>query len=301
MKTYPKTLDLLTEAWLIVPAKLCEMIDVYNYHLKREKIDFKTIKSQLGEKTDDEEEGYIIENGVAVMSLMGIISKRANLFTNWSGGTSIQLFERDFKRALVDPAVRSILISTDSPGGSVDGVQELANMIYENRGIKRILAHTDGIMASGAYWIGSAAEKVFISGDTTQVGSIGVVAAHIDVSKAEEKLGIKTTEIVAGKYKRIASRYAPLTEEGKATLQEAVDHIYSVFVNDVARNRGVSEEKALFMADGKVFMGRQAIDAGLVDGVSTLSGLIDRFGIETSSRTIRAIVEDRIREVCDAI
>jgi ClpP class serine protease len=68
------------------------------------------------------------------------------------------------------------------------------------------------MMASAAYWIGSAAEKVYISSDTTQVGSIGVVASHIDVSKAEEMQGYKTTEIVAGKYKRIASRYSPLTE-----------------------------------------------------------------------------------------
>lgn len=300
MKTYPKTLDALTEPWLIVPAKLTEIIDIYDHHLKREKIDFKAIKSQMGE-SDDEEDGYKIENGVALMALEGVISKRMNMFTHFSGGTSTQLFERDFKKAMADPAVQSILLLVDSPGGSVDGVQELANLIFENRGQKPIIAYTDGMMASAAYWIASATEKLFISGDTTQVGSIGVVAAHVDISKAEERMGVKTTEIVAGKYKRIASRYSPLTEEGKASIQEAVDHIYSVFVNDVARNRGVSEEKALSMADGKVFMGKQAVDAGLVDGVSTLSGLIDRFGIETSPRTIRAIVEDRIKEVCGAV
>lgn len=295
MKTYPRTLDVLTEPWLIVPAKLTEIIDIYDHHLKREKVDFKAIKSQIGE-SDEDEKRYMIENGVAVMPLMGIIAKRMNMFTYFSGGTSTQLFEKDFKDALEDKSVKSIILLVDSPGGSVDGVQELANLIFENRGKKPIVAFTDGMMASAAYWISSAADRIYISGDTTQVGSIGVVAAHIDVSKREDMLGIKTTEIVAGKYKRIASRYAPLTEEGKAAIQEQIDHIYSVFVNDVARNRGKTEEQALAMADGKVFMGKQAWDAGLVDGVSTLSRLIDLNGITISPFTTRAVVEEDMKE-----
>lgn len=292
MKVYPKVLDALTEPWLIVPAKLVEIISIYNRRLKQENVDLEALKAQVGAKED--EQGFTIENGVAVMPLQGIIGKRMNLFIQFSGGTSTQLFERDFKKAFADPVVKSILLLVDSPGGSVDGVQELANLIYENRGKKPVIAFTDGMMASAAYWISSAVDKIFISGDTTQVGSIGVVAAHVDISKAEERMGVKTTEIVAGKYKRIASRYAPLTEEGKASIQEAVDHIYSVFVNDVARNRGVSEDKALSMADGKVFMGKQAIEAGLADGVSVLSSLIDRFGRLTSSQMIRSMVKERL-------
>lgn len=165
MKMYPKTLDALTEPWLIVPAKLAEIIDIYDHHLKREKVDFKVIKAQIGE-SEEEDQGYQVENGVAVMPLEGVISKRMNMFTYFSGGTSTQLFERDFKKALADPSVQSILLLVDSPGGSVDGVQELANLIFESRDKKPIIAYTDGMMASAAYWISSAAEKIFISGDT---------------------------------------------------------------------------------------------------------------------------------------
>ena len=129
-------------------------------------------------------------------------------------------------------------------------------------------------MASAAYWIGSAADKVYIGNNVTTVGSIGVITSHMDTSKAEEKAGLKTTEIYAGRYKRIASQYAPLTDEGKAVIQEGVDYVYSVFVNAVAAHRGVSEKEALAMADGRVFTGKQAISAGLVDGVSTLSAII---------------------------
>jgi len=291
MKIYPRTLDALTEPWLIMPAKLTEIIRIYDQHLKRNEIDTGVIAKFPKE---EEPQGYQIENGVAMLQLQGIIAKRMNLFINFSGGTSTQLFERDFLSALNDPAVKSILLLVDSPGGSVDGVQELANLIFESRGKKSIVAYTDGVMASAAYWIGSATDKIYISGDTTQVGSIGVVAAHVDISKAEEKMGIKTTEIVAGKFKRVTSRHEPLTLEGRAVLQEAVDHIYSVFVNDVARNRGKTEKQTLAMADGKVFLGKQAIDVGLVDEVSVLSSLIDRFGRLTSVQTIKSLVRERL-------
>jgi capsid assembly protease len=129
-------------------------------------------------------------------------------------------------------------------------------------------------MASAAYWIGSAADKIYISGDTVEVGSIGVVAAHVDVSRLEENFGVKVTEITAGKYKRIASAHAPLSDEGRSSIQDKVDQIYGVFVEDVAKHRNVSVERALEMADGKLFIGRKAVDVGLVDGIATLEEII---------------------------
>jgi ClpP class serine protease len=111
-------------------------------------------------------------------------------------------------------------------------------------------------------------------------------------------MGVKTTEIVAGKYKRIASRYAPLSEEGMAVLQEAVDYLYSVFVNDVAKFRGVTEEDALRMADGKVFIGKQSIKAGLVDQISNFSDFVKDLGQKGIPQHTRAIIEERILKTC---
>jgi signal peptide peptidase SppA len=178
---------------------------------------------------------------------------------------------------MADRTVEAIVLAIDSPGGTVDGTPELAQLIHAARGLKPILACTDGMMCSAAYWIGSAADQVFISSEVAMVGSIGVVAKHLDVSKAEEKQGIKTTEITAGKYKRAASQYGPLTEEGKAQIQEAIDHVYAVFVEDVAKQRGTDVARVLSaMADGRVFHGSQAINAGLVDGVSTLAATMTK-------------------------
>lgn len=269
-----RIIDIVNAPWAIVPDRLKEIKAIYETHLKGEKIDLKPIEAALGRPLNSQAQGYEVIDGVAVISVEGVIAKRMNLFTQISGGTSTELLARDFKSAIDDPNVEAIVLSIDSPGGVVDGTADLAELIYKARGEKPVFAFTNGMMCSAAYWIGSAAEKVFISNNTTAVGSIGVVATHTDVSKLEEKTGVKTTEVYAGRYKRIASQYAPLTDEGRQSIQERVDYIYSVFMSAVAEHRGVAIEKALEMADGKIFSGKQSIEAGLVDGVSTLDALI---------------------------
>ncbi len=215
--------------------------------------------------------------GVAVVPIVGLVTKRQRIWDGLFEETITDDVKHNLWTALDLPAVKAVILSIDSPGGGVDGTAELASFIYKARGEKPIVAWTDGRMTSAAYWIGSAADQVFISGDTVQVGSIGIVAAHRDVSGAEKKLGVKTTEVVAGRYKRIASSYAPLSPEGRQYIQDVVDYLYSAFVSDVARFRGVSAAAVLErMAGGKVFFGHQAIEAGLADGVTTLSALVSR-------------------------
>jgi signal peptide peptidase SppA len=295
-----KLLDVLNAPWAIVPEKLLEIREIYFTHLRGKKVDLQAIEARLGQPLNNQKQGYEVVDGVAILPIEGIIAKRMNMFTQISGGVSTQLLERDFQAALADDRAHSILLSVDSPGGSVDGVLELSRLIFEARGRKPIVALGNGMMASAAYWIGSAADRVLITGETTQVGSIGVVATHTDISKAEEMRGIKTTEITAGKYKRIASEHKPLSDEARAAIQEQVDYVYSVFVNDVARNRGTDVETVLSnMADGRIFLGSKAIDAGLVDGISTEADLISKLNQEHEQVTharARAIVREILTE-----
>lgn len=271
-----KIIDVLTAPWAIEAAKLQEIQEIYATHLRGEKIDIKAVEARIGKPLKNEPQGYQIVDNVAIIPVDGVIAKRANLFSSISGGASTELIGRDFQQAMNDPAVDAIILHIDSPGGSVDGTQQLAQIINGARGQgKEIVAFADGTMASAAYWIGSAADKAYIADGTTVVGSIGVISSHRDVSGAEKSMGVKTTEIYAGKYKRIASQYEPLTAEGRQSIQDQVDYLYSVFVGDVAKHRGVSEETVLTnMADGRLFFGQQAVDAGLVDGVSTMDALI---------------------------
>lgn len=273
-----KLTDIINGPWAITPDMLNEIRSIYAKHLRGEKINIKDIEARTGEALKNKPQGYDLINGAAIIPIEGVIAKKMNLFMQISGGASTQLIERDFKAALSDSAVEKIILNIDSPGGAIDGTFELANLIYGSRGKKPVIAYTDGMMASAAYAIGSAADKIYISGDTAAVGSIGVVAAHEDISKFEEKLGVKTTEIYAGKYKRIASQYQPLSAEGFASIKEQVDYLYGVFMDEVAKFRGVSIEEvfAKMSTDVKsLFRGRQAIEAGLVDGVAALDQLIN--------------------------
>lgn len=212
---------------------------------------------------------------IAVLSISGIISKRGGVISKLFGGTSLDEVTADFRKALTSASIEGILLYVDSPGGTVDGTQELADLVYKNKGTKRILTFSDGMLASAAYWIGAAASEVYISGPTVEAGSIGVVAQHVDVSKFEEQQGFKTTEIYAGKYKRIASNYAPLSDEGRSEIQGQVDYLYSVFVNDLSKFRPLlSTDHLGAWADGKIFIGNQAIQAGLVDGIGSFNAVL---------------------------
>ena len=270
-----KLIDIMTSAWAIEPAKLEEITSIYDAHLKREKIDLEALEARIGKPLGSTEQGYNVSDGVAVIPVHGVISKRANMMQKVSGGVSTSLIMRDFEAALEDITVDSILFDIESGGGAVDGTPELARAIFNARGIKPIKAYANGCMASAAYWIGAATDEV-IASSTATVGSIGVISQHIDVSERDKKEGIKRTEIFAGKYKRIASDTEPLSEEGKADIQGKVDYLYSLFVADIAEFRGVSEQEVIKnMADGRTFIGKQALDAGLVDGVSTLDAVIE--------------------------
>lgn len=275
-----KVIDIINGPWAIRPVMLEEIQRIYATHLRGEKIDIAAVEAATGKTLDNSRNGSYVTNGVAVIHMMGVIGKRMNLFTQISGGASTEQVGNDFLTALADPGVSGVVLHIDSPGGTVDGTKALADMIAAHRGTKPVVACADGMMCSAAYWIGSAADSINIADLTTDVGSIGVVASHMDISGWEEKKGIKTTEITAGKYKRAISQYAPLSEEGRAMIQADLDQIYGLFLDSVAANRGVTVDEVVDrMAEGRVYMGQKAIDHGLVDGVATLAETIEQVRI----------------------
>lgn len=308
-----RIIDIVNGPWAITPEMLTEIQGIYGTYLRGEKINIEAVEAKIGKPLENKKQlGYDLIDGAAIITIEGVIAKKMNLFSRISGGASTQLIERDIREALNDSSVEKIILNIDSPGGTVDGTFELANFVFESRGKKPIIAYTDGMMCSAAYAIGAAADQVFISGDTTAVGSIGVVASHQDISKMEEKYGVKTTEIYAGKYKRIASEYQPLTVEGFASIKERIDYLYTNFVNEIAKFRGVSSETVIANMSTDVkpyFIGKQAIEAGLVDGVSTLDGLINKKAVGVtaadSKKPIKAeetiMTKDELKEKFPAV
>lgn len=213
--------------------------------------------------------GYIasIQDGVAVINVHGPIGLRMG-FIGWlRGGVDAGQLKDDIERAAVSSDVQAILLHIDSPGGMVAGTQEVATAIKNCE--KPIFAFTDSQMASGAYWIASAADKI-VATPTAMIGSIGVVATHYDYSKADERYGVKTTYITAGKFKRIANDAEPLSEEGREYIQELVDGSYQIFVGDVARYRGTDPQK-IINTQARMYLAANAKDAGLIDEVADIS------------------------------
>lgn len=267
-----KLLDVITSPWAVLPDQLREIQNIYATHLRGDKIDIAAIEARMGRPLASDQQAYEIRSGtsVAVLTLDGVMAPKANLMMQISGGVSTQMAGTQIESAMADPRVTALVLAIDSPGGSVFGTPELAATVHELSKIKPIVTVCDATLASAAYWVGSAANAVFITGPTVQVGSIGVVASHNYDPRAST-----TTEITAGKYKRIDSTAAPLTEEGRAYIQSRVDHLYSVFVDTVATQRGTTPAAVLeHMADGRVFIGQQAVDRGLVDGFATVDQIV---------------------------
>lgn len=185
----------------------------------------------------------------------------------------------DIRRALVaaakEPSITQVLLDVESGGGAVLGVDETAKLITKiNDKVKPVTAFAGGIMASAAYWLGSSAGNIFAT-NLSMVGSIGVIATHMERSKMLEEAGIKVTVIRAGKFKALASPVEPLTAEARAQIQNQIDAVYEVFVQHVAEARGVSFEKAdKQMAQGREFMGAEAKKAGLVDAITTFDAVL---------------------------
>jgi signal peptide peptidase SppA len=211
-----------------------------------------------------------IRDGVAVIPVEGPLMRYASMFSRISGATSYATIARDFGLAIKDPNIKSILLNIDSPGGQVNGVGELASIIHASRGIKPIYAYISNEGASAAYYLASAAEHI-IAAPSAIVGSIGTVAAFPN-PKADGQTS-KTIEIVSSQSPN--KRVDITTKEGKSQIQAIVDSLAQVFVDAVALHRNTTVEDVLDnYGQGGVFVGQQALDAGMVDAIGSYESTI---------------------------
>jgi signal peptide peptidase SppA len=224
---------------------------------------------------------------VAVLPLFGLISHRASMMGDISGprGTSTDKFTAAFRQAVNDPNCKAIVIDVDSPGGTVEGVPELADEIYRARGKKPITAVADCLMASAAYWISAAASELVCS-PSSMVGSIGVYSAHEDDSQMLEAEGVKITLISAGKYKTEGNPYEPLGDEAQSAMQSMVDEFYGMFVKSVAKGRAVKvEDVRAGFGEGRVVTAQQAVKLGMADRIATLDQVLSKYGVSRGNAT----------------
>lgn len=261
----PRALELAaSQPWLMLPDALDNLLTISD-----RMGDPLALATKRGEQLE-ETRRVTLRGNVALVPVIGPIFRYANLFTEISGATSTQVLGSDIQRALDDPKVKSIVLNIDSPGGVASGINELAELIYQGRSRKRIVAYIGGIGASAAYWIASAAHEIVID-EASLAGSIGVVVeAVIDDEKASGRTRYQ-----------IVSRNAPNkrpdlgTEEGRAKLGETIDALGDVFVGKVARNLDVAADQVPEMGDhGGIRVGADAVKHGLAHRVGSLESLI---------------------------
>lgn len=214
------------------------------------------------------------QQAIAVLPVRGVITPRMDLFTALLGGTSVSEFRMAFRGAMAAKDVSAIVLDVDSPGGMVDQVPEMAAEIRAARGRKPIVAVANTEANSAAYWLASQADEV-VASPSSLMGSIGAYASHVDISGAEEQMGVKTTIISAGKFKREGNPHEPLDDEGLAHIQGLVDNYYSMFVTDVAKGRGAAVDAVRGgYGEGRVLSAKEAVSAGLADRVGTFDEVI---------------------------
>ena len=251
------------EPWAITETALHTILEI----AARENESPQAVAAKLGRNLQNT---YSVteRDGVAIIPVTGPLFRYANLFTMISGASSYELIARDFTAALENPQIKGIILDIDSPGGEVNGVSELSNMVFAARGKKPVVAYASGDAASGAYWIASAADEIVVS-ETSALGSIGVVGMY----QGKSGKSAEAVEIVSSQSPH--KRLDPTTDDGRSRLQIRIDSMADVFIETIARNRNVSAENVQnYYGGGDVMIGAKAVSAGLADRIGSLEGLI---------------------------
>jgi|GEM_PF-1663922 len=207
---------------------------------------------------------------VAVVQVQGLLMKAE---TSLGDSTSTVRLRSVIRSLVKNPDVISIILNIDSPGGTVSGIQDLADEIQKAAEQKTVLAFIEDTGASAAYWIASQAHKIYTN-STALVGSIGVFSAVYDYSMQAAQMGIKVHLITTGDFKGAGTVGTEISPEQLEELQKVVNSFYDFFLFGVAKGRGLSLREIRPLADGRVWIGKEAQKVGLTDGVKTFKEVL---------------------------
>ena len=220
------------------------------------------ISKSLSKNKDSSIKRNLKKPYVAVIYITGVISEENKTYNQ-------KWLLKKIKSAKNDPNNRGILLKIDSPGGTVYESDEayLALMDYKESTKRPVFAYFGSLAASGGYYIGCSADKIFANRNTL-TGSIGVIAGgSLDATGLLDKIGVKMTTITAGRNKNMGNYNAPLTEEQRAIMQSIADEAYEQFTGIVADSRKMSISEIKKLADGRIYTAAQAQKNGLVDEI----------------------------------
>jgi signal peptide peptidase SppA len=237
---------------------------------------------------------FAFSNGVAIIPVHGVLVNRFSY--SWGFATGYNFIRAQYRAALADDDVKLVVFDCNSYGGMVAGCFETADEIFEGRSEKPSLALVDSSAYSACFAIGTAASRMVVV-PSAGVGSVGVVAMHMNIGPMLEKWGIEVTFIHAGAHKVDGHPYAALPDDVKKNIQTSIDKNYATFVNGVARNRNLSAQ-VVKDTEARTYDADDALALGLIDAVQTptqavaayldeLSGSEDQQEFEMSNQTTK--------------
>jgi signal peptide peptidase SppA len=253
---------LYCEPWLIsadMHSQLCEIVDAHisgTAHAPEGNV--AQFDDGAGKVKDVE-----VVGGVAIVPLVGVVGKRIGMMERSSGVMDVDDFTTSLQAALDNDRVSGILLDVNSPGGTITGIPEAADMVSEASSIKPIVAFTDTLMASAAYWLSVGADAI-VATQSASVGSIGVYSSVLDSSMAFKMAGLEQNLFKAGKLKAIGTQGIMMSDEQKEYMQSRVDQLYGWFTSSVLEGRGIVQDGSM---EGQTFFGREAESRGLIDKV----------------------------------
>lgn len=255
--------------WAMRPEVLAERFRGAGPHAAHGPVPLLTAQMHAGQMMSTPALYQVSADGEAVIPIRGVMRKSAcPVCVALHEETESGKVQAAVNAAAADPLVKTIALDIDSPGGEVAGVPDLAEAVWAAAHVKPVVARVSDLCASAAYWVACQAGRVTVNNSTAQVGSIGIYGVMLDMSEAAAEAGIKVHVIRAGKFKGIGIPGTPLDEEQLSEIQRVIDETNGSFLSAVARGRGLAGKRLDAAADGRIFLGASAVDAGLIDGYS---------------------------------
>ena len=255
--------------------------------------------------------------GLLVVAVIGVsLLISLTLDSGWLGGEKVGVIRiegvitdsretiEELRRFRDNPSIKAVVLRIDSPGGGVVPSQEIHTEVLKARkdGRLKVVASMGNLAASGGYYIAAATDKI-VANPGTLTGSIGVIMELANVQGLLEKVGVQSVVIKSGRYKDLASPFRAMSAEDRALLQSVLDDVHDQFIRAVAAGRALKVEQVRDLADGRIFTGRQARTAKLVDELGDLQDSIKLaarlVGIEGEPRVVEPRKRFSFRDLLD--
>ncbi|MCH7700659.1 MAG: signal peptide peptidase SppA [Planctomycetes bacterium] len=231
---------------------------------------------------------------IALIDVDGILMNRNKPELLGDGEHPVSLLLEQLDKARRDPRVKGVLLRINSPGGSVTASELMhEEIMHFRKSGKPVVAVMTDVAASGGYYIACACDRI-LAHRSSVTGSIGVIMQLFDVTGTMAKLGVSGEAITSGRNKAGGSPFTPLTDEQRAIFQGVVDELYDRFVTVVAEGRpDLDEARVRELADGRIYTAQQALDVGLIDGITTMRQAIADLKRQVGEKRIKVVAYHR--------